>query len=92
MSSKAGAAAAAAYKPVFSPSTSTASSLDSDFGSRALGLPRPHHQGGASSSPKVWAMSHMCFHAISSLSLFLPNMKFVSRVLQFAFVKRKKKA
>ncbi len=53
MSSKAGAAAAAAYKPVFSPSTSTASSLDSDFGSRALGLPRPHHQGGASSSPKV---------------------------------------
>jgi pSer/pThr/pTyr-binding forkhead associated (FHA) protein len=69
MSSKAGAAAVAAYKPVFSPSTSTASSLDSDFGSRALGLPRPHHQGGASSSPKVWAMSHMCFHAIPSLSL-----------------------
>lgn len=81
MSSKAGAVAAAAYKPVFSPSTSTASSLDSDFGSRALGLPRPHHQGGASSSPKVWAISHMCFHAISSLSLFLPNMRFVSGVI-----------
>jgi hypothetical protein len=96
MSSKAGAAAVAAYKPVFSPSTSTASSLDSDFGSRALGLPRPHHQGGASSSPKVLAMSHMCFHAISSLSLslslFFPNMRFVSGVLQFASVKRKKKA
>jgi hypothetical protein len=28
----------------------------------------------------------------SPLSLFLPNMRFVSRVLQFAFVKRKKKA
>ncbi len=59
MSSKAGAVAAAAYKPVFSPSTSTASSLDSDFGSRALGLPPPHHQGGASSSPKVWAISSL---------------------------------
>ncbi|CAM6012316.1 unnamed protein product [Sphagnum balticum] len=59
MSSKAGAVAAAAYKPVFSPSTSTASSLDSDFGSRALGLPRPHHQGGASSSPKVSNADHV---------------------------------